>query len=260
MAKQKTGKHQPSPPPKKPAAAKSDDGTFSYLWRNGVIIMVLLIIAFIFSNMFSKERELSKLTDEFYQLRAQNPRSPELRNVYDQIMQLQPDVIADTGYLTRVMRGYNWAINDLALGSYKNIEQIKEEMSRNREDSTPQAALEAKMSRKVGLYALFNYINQNTPKDAVIFIPGGDSAMWNNSKWNYIYEPEWVEYFIYPRLCVVIGKEKDHPDLAKRATHVLIVEGKGYEKLKYDVPMDSRVPEGIFPIDHPPGADKKQGS
>jgi len=61
-----------------------------------------------------------------------------------------------------------------------------------------------------------------------------------------------MEYFIYPRLCVTIGDEKDHPDLAKRANYVIIVHGKGYEKLKYDMPVNERPSEAVFPIDHPP--------
>jgi hypothetical protein len=251
MAKQKPVKPQPAPQVKKQTPKQGDGGAFSWLWRNAVIVIVLLFIAFIFNNMFEKQRRLNQLTETFYRLRASNPQSSELRSVYDEIMQLQPEVIGDTGYVSRLLRGYNWAIHDLAFGSLDNIEQLKEEFSRTHDDSTPKSLLEAKLRRKVGLYPFFEYIRKTTPKDAVIYIPAGDSAMWNNSKWNFIYEPEWMEYFLYPRLCLTIGSDSLHPDLAKKATHVLIVEGKGYEKLKYDVPVEQRMQEAVLPIERP---------
>ena len=66
-----------------------------------------------------------------------------------------------------------------------------------------------------------------------------------------VYDPEWMEYFLYPRLCVQIGKEENNPSLKERVTHVLIVEGKGYEKLHYEVPMNMRPKEDVLPIDLP---------
>jgi hypothetical protein len=51
---------------------------------------------------------------------------------------------------------------------------------------------------------------------------------------------------------LAIGREDEHPELKKRITHVLIIEGKGYDRLKYDVPLEQRPREAILPINQPP--------
>ena len=111
---------------------------------------------------------------------------------------------------------------------------------------------EDKLAMRIGIWGFIDYINKNTPKDAVIYLPEGDTVTSNTSKWNYIYDPEWMEYFLYPRLCVAMGRESDHPDLAKRVTHAVIIQGKGYDKLKYEVPVEQRAQEAVLPINQPP--------
>lgn len=247
MAKQKPVK--PITQSKKPAASSAGNSAFTYFWRNAVVIAGLGIIALIFWNKFSDERKLSDLTQRFYTLRASNPRSPELRDVYDQIMVLQPEVSSDTSLLTRVTRGYHWAIHDMCMGSVADIAEREEQLHRMQADSTPQALLEAKKTMKVGVYTLLKYVNENTPKDAVITLPPPDSLA-NEGKWNFIYDPEWVEYFLYPRLCVA-SHDTTSP-LKKKASYALIVNGFGYENLKYNVPLNQRPKEAVLPIDHPP--------
>jgi hypothetical protein len=78
----------------------------------------------------------------------------------------------------------------------------------------------------------------------------------NESKWNFIYDPEWVEYFLYPRLCV--ASHDTTAPLRKKATYALIVNGYGYENLKYDVPLNERPKEAVLPIDHPPAQAQTQ--
>jgi hypothetical protein len=160
------------------------------------------------------------------------------------------DIQSDTSFLKKLTRSYYWAVHDVAIGGRENVKEIKEKAVKplTRED---------KFAMRIGIYPLIDYINKNTPDTAIIYLPEGDSIISNNSKWNYIYDPEWMEYFLYPRLCVAMGHEKDHPDLAKRVTHVVIIEGKGYDKLHYEVPMNLRPKEDVLPIDLPPNQTKQ---
>ena len=251
MAKQQKQQPVSKPQVKKPAETQAS-GFGGFMLRNLAVLAGVLVLYFIFNSLFSKERELSQLTEQFYAIRATNPQDPQLRNLYDRIMPLQAEVQGDTGFIKSITRGYNWAINDLAIGNMKNLESVKEEIHRNGEDSTPQSLLQAKLKRKIGLYTFIEYIKANTPENAVILLPEGDAAVSNNGKWNFIYDPEWMEYFLYPRLCLAIGRENEHPDLAKRITHIVIIEGKGYDKLKYNVPLNQRPTEAVLPYNAPP--------
>lgn len=225
-----------------------DSGSFGYLLRNVALIVGFGLFFLLFDKLNEKQSKLPELYQEFNQLQQSRSNQARLQEVYNEIVTLQ----GDTAFLTKVTRGYRWAIHDLAFKNLENIEQVKQQLSMQRADSTPQALFEAKMNMKVGLYPMFNYIKANTPENAVILLPEGDAAVSNNSKWNFIYDPEWVEYFIYPRLCLAIGREDEHPELKNRITHVLIIEGKGYDRLKYNVPLDQRPQEAILPINQPP--------
>lgn len=235
-----------------PKSKSEGTGTGGYILRNLAILAGLLIIYAVFAGMFTNEHKISELTQQFYDMRAHGARDNELQPLYNQIMELQREAYGDTGYLKKLTRGYDWAINELAISNLESIKNIKEEIHQSGEDSTAQSLLQAKLKRKVGLYNFIDYINKSTPKDAVILLPEGDAEVSNNSKWNFIYDPEWMEYFIYPRLCLAIGRENEHPDLAKRITHVVIIEGKGYDKLKYNVPLNQRPKEAVLPYDQPP--------
>lgn len=226
-------------------AAPKDAPVVGYIFRNLLIIVVIGFLFFLFDRMNEKQSRMPELYQEFQQLRQTGSNPQRLEELYNEIMEIQND----TSYLKKLTRGYRWAIHDMAIGNMKNIQEIKEKMKTGQIKSLTH---EEKLAQRVGNYSLLQYVNNNTPKDAVILLPHMDS-IGHDSKWNFIGEPEWTEYFIYPRLCISPRDEQRFPDLAKRISHVLIINGIGYDRLKYEVPVDKRVSETVLPIDFPPG-------
>jgi hypothetical protein len=239
MAKQQHKQSPGSTPAKKQSASAGGD-TFTYIWRNLLIVAVLAFILFGVDRMNRKQGQLQEMYQEFQQLRQSGANQARLEELYNQIMEVQ----SDTSFFKKLTRGYYWAVHDVAIKGSENVEEMKSK-------SPKPLTREDKLAMRVSTWPLIDYINKNTPDTAVIYLPEGDSITSNNSKWNYVYDPEWMEYFLYPRLCVAMGRESDHPELAKRVTHVVIIEGKGYDKLRYDVPMNLRPKEDVLPIDHP---------
>jgi len=240
-------KQQPKPqstPKKKPADA-SGSGAFTYLFRNLVVIIGIAFLFFLVDRLNAEQSKLPELYQEFQQLRQGGGNQQRLQELYNEIITIQ----SDTSFLKSVTRGYHWAIHDLAMKNYEQICEIKEQVESGQ---IKPLTREDKLMRKVAVYPLLKYVNESTPKDAVIWLPLGDAQISNDAKWHFIYDPEWTEYFIYPRLCIAHDGLAKHPELAKRITHVLIIEGKGYEKLRYDVPVEQRAKEAVLPINQPP--------
>lgn len=250
MAKQQPTKPPVTPPKRKPAAAGEGDA-FSYLWRNLLIVAVLGLVFLIIYKANEGPAKMQELYGEYQQLAQSRGNEARIGEIQREFTELQ----GDTGFFKQLIRkytsGYYWATHDVALGSLKQINDINEKIESGQ---MKPLSYDDKMSYKVGLYPLIQHIRQNTPENAVIMLPLGDSVLSNTGKWNFVYDPDWMEYFLYPRLCLARGREKEYPALANRVTHVLIVQGKGYDLLKYDVPVDQRPSEAILPIDHPPAA------
>jgi hypothetical protein len=239
MAKQ-TGKQSAATAQQKPSN-KEGFSAFNYLLKNSVIVVVIGILLLIIYKKSETQGQLGGLIQQFNQMQQQGAPREQLEPLYNQIIEIQND----TSFFSSVTRGYYFAVHDLAI---KNLEQIREIESK----ATKPLTREEKLAYKVGFYPFLEYINKNTPENAVLLLPEGDSILSNNSRWNFIYEPEWMEYWIYPRLCVARGREDAQPGLAEKVTHVVIVGGKGYDKLKYDVPVEQRVSEAVLPINQPP--------
>ena len=107
-----------------------------------------------------------------------------------------------------------------------------------------------KLRLKVKTFVLMERINEYCPPNSVILLPPADSLA-NDADWNYVYDPMWVEYFIYPRMCIASGTEAQNPELAKRINYVLIVKGIGYDKLKHTMPPEKRERLGLLPVNEP---------
>ena len=248
MAKQQPKKSTVIPQKKKAAAVVGGDA-FTYLLRNSIIVAVLGVLFLLIYKVNEGPGKMQDLYSEYQQLSQSRGSQERINEIAEEFKTLQ----ADTGFfkeaIRKYTRGYYWVAHDVAA---KSLEQINEINAKVESGQIKPLTREDKLGYKVGVYPLIKYLIESTPKDAVILLPPGDSVLSNTSKWNFVYDPEWMEYFIYPRLCLTTGRENEHPDLAKRITHVLIVQGRGYDKLKYDVPLDQRPSEAVLPIDHPP--------
>ena len=244
MAKKQHKPVQPQQAKKHPTS--SEGNTFTYLWRNFAIVLVIGFILLGIDRMNQKQGQLDDMYREFQQLRQSGGDQQRMQELYNQIIEIQND----TSFLKKITRGYYWAVHDVAIKGSENVKDLEDK-------ATKPLTREDKLAMRVGTWPFIDYINKNTPKDAVIYLPEGDSITSNNNKWNYIYDPELMEYFLYPRLCLAMGREKNHPDLAKRVSYAVIINGKGYDKLKYDVPVEQRAQEAVLPINHPPAQTKQ---
>lgn len=240
--------HKPHTSHARPAA--KGISTVEYIMRNVVIIVAIGFVFFLIDKRNEKFSNLNDMYQQFQQLRQSGANQQVLQDLYNEITEIQ----SDTSFVTRVTRGYHWAIHDMAIGSLENIENIKQELRLRGADSTARSLRDAKLGMKVGVYPYIKMIEANTPENAVILLPPADTLA-EYGKWNFIYDTDWVEYFIYPRLCVSAGRENEHPDLAKKVSHVLVVDGyAGWNHLKYEIPAEQRPKDAILPVDKPPVA------
>jgi hypothetical protein len=90
------------------------------------------------------------------------------------------------------------------------------------------------------------YLRENTPENAVILLPP-HSAIDTSEEMKFLNSAEWVEYFIFPRLCVGEDDKEKSKALYEKVTHVAIVNGWGYDKLHYS--PEKRTSEIVLPID-----------
>ncbi len=122
--------------------------------------------------------------------------------------------------------GYNWMWNTLL---NKNLEMIK----KNKNLSIAQ-----KHESKQGFFFKYlNFINANTPEDAIILMPPDSIINSVDSKFKLetLKNRCKTTYFIYPRKAVY-EKNMEYDSLyLDKVTHVAIVNYYGYERLNYDI-------------------------
>jgi hypothetical protein len=147
--------------------------------------------------------------------------------------------------LYRFVPGYSWAVNEVGL---KNMELTNRIKTKRKESGLPPISLEEKRFLKIENYYYLKYINENTPYSAVILLPPRE-AVAGKPEFELLYDSEWVSYFLFPRLCISESERFTKPKLYSMITHVAIVNGWGYEKLRYSPTTNE--PEDILPIDAP---------
>ena len=141
--------------------------------------------------------------------------------------------------------GYNFAVKDVAIHNKELMDHIE---TRRLNANLPELTLQQKRLFKIESYWYIDYVRENTPTNAVILLPP-KSAIPDTSEFNQVNNSEWMEYFLFPRLCISEDEKDKKPELYGKVTHVAIVRGWGYDKLKY-APY-SKPSEGIMPIERP---------
>ena len=142
--------------------------------------------------------------------------------------------------------GYYFAIKEVAIGNKQRIDQIE---TRRLNFNLPELRQEDKLLFRIEDYWYIQFMNTHTPDTAIILLPPL-SAVDTTPEFNSLNDPEYMEYFLYPRLCVSEDQKQSKKDLYDRATHVAIVNGWGYDKLKYQ--PKEKPSESVLPIQEPP--------
>lgn len=141
--------------------------------------------------------------------------------------------------------GYNWAITEMAIRNKQLIDRIE---TRRLNAGMEELTLENKRLFKIEDYWYIQYLREHTPMNAVILLPP-KIAVDSTPEFNLINDPEYMEYFLFPRLCVSEDWKTSHADLYAKATHVAVVNGWGYQKLKYTPAQQPS--EAVFSIEPP---------
>ena len=141
--------------------------------------------------------------------------------------------------------GYNFAVKDVAIHNKELMDHIE---TRRLNANKPELTLEQKRLFKIEDYWYIDYLKENTPTNAVVLLPP-KSAVANTPEFNLINSSEWMEYFLFPRLCISEDEKDKKKELYSKVTYVAIVNGWGYNKLKY-TPY-SKPTEAVLPIEKP---------
>ena len=122
-------------------------------------------------------------------------------------------------------RGYGFVVNNLLISNWKFIKENK--------SLSPE---ERYMSRLGFTYAFVDYIAKSTPETAVLLFPEKEYIRAKGSQEirEEMTHKVWLASFLYPRK-VVFEDERGVNPLVEQADYVVIVNGKGYDSLEYEV-------------------------
>lgn len=147
--------------------------------------------------------------------------------------------------LYKSVPGYAWVKDSLIKD---NLEMIKK---------YPKASYDDKVIAKQGFdYAvLVNALNyKEIPENAVILFPPHrwiDTIRQKNNAMKLgpagLNNGHWLRYFVYPRY-VVYEDQKETSPLYKKATHVAVMAGWGYDKLNYTIPDSIKIAQNGYKI------------
>ena len=149
--------------------------------------------------------------------------------------------------LYALVPGYNYAVKEVAI---RNKEKIEEMETRRLNFNLPEISWEMKRQFRIQDYWYIQTIQDHTPRNSntVVLLPP-HSAIDSTEEFNLLSSSEWMEYFLYPRLCVSEDEKETKKELYAKVTHVAIVNNWGYDKLKY-VPY-SKPSEAVLSIEKP---------
>lgn len=126
--------------------------------------------------------------------------------------------------------GYDWVRNILLAQNLKFINQY------------PHLTIEERYQSKFGIdAAALQQIAKATPENAIILFPPISVILSDTAQYRFLKEQgglkmrNWALYFLYPRKLVYADEIEKLEELSKKATHVLCLNGWGYDKLNYEV-------------------------
>lgn len=140
--------------------------------------------------------------------------------------------------------GYRWAVEEIG---FRNLNLISRIEKKRISENLPPLNVHEKRAFKIEGYYYLQLLITSTPQNAVILLP--PRQVTHGTRHEFLNSSEWVAYFIYPRLCVGYDERFTNPELYAKITHVAIVNGWGYEFLKY--PVEKKEEEAVLPIDKP---------
>jgi hypothetical protein len=136
-----------------------------------------------------------------------------------------------------VQQGYNWAYYSLMKGNMVTIRKY------------PNLTIEQRNEQKLGNdYAYLQFVKNSKPEDAVILYPSREDFFPEGVESPFkqdISNKTWGLRFLYPRK-LVLPSEMETNRYAKDITHVAIVNGRGLERLNYEV--ETPVEYGVLPV------------